>query len=114
MRNKFTFESRKAKRKYYELKFKDTKGNMSATWKVINNLLGKKKKLSNAKFVSDGIPIPDHEIADNFNDYFVNAASNLLKESVHDGIVILMSHLVPNLYFVHLQVHLKLLILFLE
>ena len=80
IRNFVTKEIRKAKKNYYNQRFKDANGNMSGTWIVINNLLGKNKKIKLPEFKDDGITISNEAVAKGFNDFFVNVASKMLSE----------------------------------
>ena len=74
---------RRAKGMYYKDKFEKRKGNMKMTWQGINDLLGKNNKdsqypshlIHNGKIVKD-----DAEIAESFNDFFINIGPALAKE----------------------------------
>ena len=55
--------------------FMNVKGNSNGTWKIINNLINKRKSNVNEKpeFKDDnGTIIDEEEIAQKFNEYFVN------------------------------------------
>ena len=74
---------RKAKSMYYKDHFEKRKGNIKLTWKGINDLLGKSNKdsefpshlIHNGKIVKD-----DADIAESFNDFFINIGPALAKE----------------------------------
>ena len=59
---------------YFSHKFEHSRGNMSATWKNINDVLGRTKQINlNHKYYKDDCICenPD-DIVNGFNDYFVN------------------------------------------
>jgi exonuclease III len=71
---------RAAKNQFWLLRFEDTKSDIKRTWKNINTLLNNKSKNHSfpSQFHHNGNTISNpKEIADSFNDYFVNAAPNL-------------------------------------
>ena len=73
---------RAAKSHFWFLRFEDTKSDIKRTWKNINALLNNKSK--NHSFPSnfyhnDNTISNPSEIANSFNDYFVNAAPNLAR-----------------------------------
>ena len=72
-KNKLNMLIRKAKRKYYFLKFERNKYNMKQTWNTINKITGRgKKQSSQSKFKDECGNIlndPAH-IANGFNDFF--------------------------------------------
>ena len=77
-RNKLTSIIRKSKQAHFLNKFENNRGNMSATWKTINDVLGKSKQINlNQKYVN-GSTIYDKpdDIVNGFNDYFVNVGQN--------------------------------------
>ena len=77
-RNKVTCAIRKAKHQYYNLKFQRARGNMKSTWKAINELLGKRAK-AKVDFMDDnGFSLSDVDVAESFNDFFVNIAPKLI------------------------------------
>jgi len=68
------------KKKYYEIKFKDPAKDPKQTWKMINELSGRKK--SNAgvtSLVKDGISLEGINMANGLNDYFRNVPIKLAK-----------------------------------
>ena len=78
-RKKLKYIIRHAKRLYNLRKFEEVKGDPKATWKLINNLRGKKK---NARivpsFIIDGELVMNKRIIANaFNKYFVSIAQKL-------------------------------------
>ena len=73
-------EIRKAKKNYYDKKFSDFSNDMKKTWSLINNLIKKKKCKNNVPSVfNDGQKsyLNFSEIADGFNDFFVNVGPRL-------------------------------------
>jgi len=82
-RNKFNTLIRLSKRNHYHKKFKETTDNIRTTWKLINELLNKKKK-SNvlpSKLCDDTYEISNpQDIVDAFNNFFVNIGPSLAKK----------------------------------
>ena len=79
-KNKYTNALRTTKNKYYAQMFMNVKGNSNGTWKIINNLINKGKSNVNEKpeFKDDnGIIIDEEEIAQKFNEYFVNICKHI-------------------------------------
>ena len=79
-RNKFNNMKRLAKKLYYKSKFEESQGNIRQTWKLINEITNKNKPSSDLpdNFMKDGNIITDPiEIANNFNEYFVNVGPKL-------------------------------------
>ena len=73
---------RKARQSYYNNKFKDYSKDCKKTWQTINDLLGRKKCVNDvpSSFVSNGkILSGEVEIAEGFNDFFVNIGPKLSK-----------------------------------
>ena len=69
---------RRAKQKYYFNSFTKHKGDKKKTWKIINELRGKKSENIKASFSIDNERIICRRIiADKFNNYFVSIASKL-------------------------------------
>ncbi len=81
------FHCDKAKAKYYKKYFDDYKDNSKKQWQMINNLLNRGTKSKNIhKLIDDNgtvINTPS-AIAECFNDYFANIATNM-KESIKDN-----------------------------
>lgn len=81
-RNKFTHLLRIAK-KCYSDKFKESTNNIKNTWNIINEVLNKKKvavkcpsQFTNGKSIFSNLS----DIANKFNDFFVNVGSTLAKQ----------------------------------
>ena len=73
-RNKLTSTIRASKNLYFSRRFENSRGNMSATWKNINDVLGKSKHMNlNCKY-NNGNRVYDNpkDIVNGFNDYFAN------------------------------------------
>ena len=73
-RNKLTSIIKTSKQMYFSNKFEHSRGNMSATWKNINDVLSRTKQINlNHKYYKDDCIFenPD-DIVNGFNDYFVN------------------------------------------
>ena len=81
-KNKLTHSLRVAKRLYYNKKLDEYKSNAKSTWKLLNDLINKKKikcKLpSTFKSNEEEICNPTH-IANRFCEYFTNIGPNLAK-----------------------------------
>ena len=74
---------RSARRLYYEKKLEYAKANTHATWKILNDILNRKKSKPkvNSIFTSDGQEISDPVIiANKFCKYFSSIGPNLAKE----------------------------------
>ena len=81
-RNKLNHSLRIAKRLYYDKKLNESKTNMRATWRLLNDLIYKRKpKLkSNQSFKADELEITNPvAIANKFCQYFSNIGPNLAK-----------------------------------
>ena len=78
-RNKLNSLIKVAKKTY--LSYKE-KCNIKGTWKLINSLLNKSQPKHNPSyFVHDNMEVRGHRnIADTFNDYFVNIGSNIANQ----------------------------------
>ena len=78
-KNTLTTLLRFEKKKYYCSKFESNLNNMKETWKVINDVLNKKKnndKITHMK-INDVITDDNQNIAKNFNNYFSQIGPNL-------------------------------------
>ena len=77
-----------AKSRYYKKYFEDYKDNSRKQWEMINTLLNRNKKKVSIKRLIDSsgnvINTP-FEMAENFNDYFANIASNIKSSSTKSG-----------------------------
>ena len=63
--------------KYYNDTFKTHSNNPKQMWKAIKQLIGYTKKSKDTTFISDK---PNSEIANKFNDHFINVGPHLAKE----------------------------------
>ena len=69
---------------------------MKKTWKIINELRGKRKTLTKPSFIIDGNLIQDRrQIANEFNIFFTSIAEDMNRQTASDGIPILST---PNFY----------------
>ena len=73
-RNKLTSIIKTSKQMYFSHKFEHSRGNMSATWKNINDVLDRTKQINlNHKYYKDDCIFENSDdIVNGFNDYFVN------------------------------------------
>ena len=81
-KNKLNHLIRIAKRKYYDTKFESAKNDLRTTWKLLNEVINKRKSKSPlpSSFASEGKTITDPvEIADKFCKYFTNIGPNLAR-----------------------------------
>ena len=79
-KNKYTNAIRTTKKRFYSQKFLNLKGNSSGTWKLINNILNKNKSVLPEEIDfkgDDGTIYSQEEVAEKFNEYFVNIGKNL-------------------------------------
>ena len=78
-RNAYTNAVKAAKRKYFSCKFQNLKGNISKTWKAINDVLQRhKSRVQQKVFQNDGNVLENAEdIAQHFNKYFINVGNNI-------------------------------------
>ena len=79
-KNKLNHSIRLAKRKYYDTKFESAKNDLRTTWKLLNEVINKRKSRAPlpSSFESEGKTITDpEEIADKFCKYFTNIGPNL-------------------------------------
>ena len=81
-KNKLNHFIRIAKRKYYDIKFDSAKNNLTTTWKLLNEVINKRKSKSplpsSIGFEGKTITVP-MEIADKFCKYFTNIGPNLAR-----------------------------------
>ena len=82
--------NRIAKKNYYNNRFSQAHNNLNSTWKVINELAGKKQstRLLPSSFKVENNEVNDPRlIANQFNEFFVNVGPNLAKKfsNVTDG-----------------------------
>ena len=81
-KNKLNHLIRIAKRKYYDTKFESAKNDLRTTWKLLNEVIIKRKSKSPlpSSFASEGKTITDPvEIADKFCKFFTNIGSYLAR-----------------------------------
>ena len=81
-KNKLNHLIRIAKRKYYDTKFESAKNDLRTTWKLLNEVINKRKSKSPlpSSFASEGKTITDLvEIADKLCKYFTNIGPNLAR-----------------------------------
>ena len=79
-KNKLNHTLHLAKRLYYEKKLQDVKSNTHATWKILNEVMNRKKSKPqvNTVFRSDNLEIFDPvEVANRFSCYFSSIGPNL-------------------------------------
>ncbi|CAH3181037.1 unnamed protein product, partial [Porites lobata] len=81
-KNKLNHLIRIAKRKYYDTKFESAKNDLRTTWKLINEVINKRKSKSPlpSSLASEGKTITSPvENADKFCKYFTNIGPNLAR-----------------------------------
>ena len=81
-KNKLSSTLRAAKRNYYEKKFEECKSNMKSTWRLLNEIINKRKSRNSVQssFVIDNKEITDPmEIANHFCEFFTNIGPSLAK-----------------------------------
>jgi hypothetical protein len=77
-RNKLDQIIKTAKKTYYHKKFEQSKNDIKETWKTIKSLLNKTNTAQQTQFLHKNKVITDKfEIANGFNDYFVNIGPEL-------------------------------------
>ncbi len=82
-KNTLNHSLRISKRLYYEKKLENSKSNNRATWKLLNEIICKKKAnvIQTSAFKADNLEIPDpEEIANRFCNYFTNIGPNLARK----------------------------------
>lgn len=81
--NKINHLKRISKKKYYDNQFKQNKDDLKKTWKIINEVINKSKnkdKLPKIFSNKDRLLSDRKEIADSFNDYFINVGKTLAEK----------------------------------
>ena len=74
--------SKTNKQNYNKIRNKYDRCNLSETWKIINDLLGKKKQQHNSAIRLNGSLETDNiRIANHLNNYFSSVADSLAKKS---------------------------------
>ena len=73
----------KAERDYYDQKFNSFKSNMKKSWELIGKIINKKSSSRRkASFTNEtGLPLSDKQVADNFNNFFVNVGPSLARKN---------------------------------
>ena len=82
-KNKLNHLLKISKRNYYDYKINEAKGNLKATWKILNEIINKRKSRTKfpSSFIYDDKKIKDPvEIADKFCNFFTNIGSNLFNK----------------------------------
>ena len=84
--NLLRFLTKEAKKRYYIDKFQKFHGNKKRTWQLINELRGKEKqKIKSSFLINNERIICRRIIAEKFNAYFSDIASNLNKDAYKDN-----------------------------
>ena len=79
-RNKITDLIRKCKENFYSASFTRNVGNIKKTWKLINNICNRKRFTPIDRIIYNTTEIIDpRQIAETFNNFFVNIANDLVK-----------------------------------
>ena len=79
-RNKLNHLLRSAERKYYQDMLKEHRSNVKRCWQILKMIINKNKNMSVTKrFLHNGKIVDGKEIADRFNNFFVNVGSTLAK-----------------------------------
>ena len=85
--NNFTTTLCLAKNNYFQRKFTECSNNSRDTWKILNCLIRCKKTSKDVTLNHNGSPISDPSaIAEVFNNYFSNIASNFDRDIPHSNI----------------------------
>lgn len=90
-RNKLRGCIKFAKTSYYGSRFTSASGDMKKTWRIINELRGKRKTVTKSSFIINGKLIQDRrQIAKEFNTFFTSIAEDMNKQTnTADGVPIL-------------------------
>jgi len=106
-RNIFNNCIKTAKKLFYKNSFQDSQADSKKTWKIINNLLSKNKSSADSNpdlFQHEDGPLTDaYDIANGFNNYFINVGPNLaghIPQSNDDFQTFLGPRHQPNLFFI--------------
>ena len=78
-RNDLNIQLKQAKIQYFRDKFLQSKGNINATWRIINSFIKEKSRVLNQVEINckGELSSDNNIIADSFNDFFVNVGSSL-------------------------------------
>ena len=83
-KNLFEKIKNKAKKNYYQIKIKFFENDIRGTWKIMKEIIGKKKCINQVlpkQILVDKIEINDAKsIAEKFNEFYVNVGPNLAKK----------------------------------
>ena len=82
-KNKLIHLLKTSKRNFYDTKFDNAKSNLKETWKILNEIINKRKTRSKmpSSFVHNDQQIIDPlEIANKFNEYFTNVGPSLAEK----------------------------------
>ena len=78
-----------AKKSHYCRKFNAVSGDMKKTWKIINELRGKRKTSTKPSFIINGQLIQDRrKIANEFNIFFTSIAEDMNKQLSSDELLV--------------------------
>ena len=77
-----------AEKRYFRQKFQTHRGDSTKTWRSSNNILGNSKKSSNSLTLAHGNSFitDETEIANLFNNYFINIGNNLINNIITNDI----------------------------
>ena len=80
-KNKLSSTLRATKRNYFEKKFEECKSNMKSTWRLLNEVINKRKSRNSVQsfFIDDKEITDPMEIANHFCEFFTNIGPNLAK-----------------------------------
>ena len=111
-KNKLNHSLRISKRNYYDKQLDYFKTNTKNTWKILNEVINKKKRVSklSSTFIFDNQEIScPFTIANHFCDYFTNIGPNLAKKIPEQQFLIVLISLIttPTPIFLTLQQHKK-------
>lgn len=82
VRNKVNSMRRQAKKKYFEEKFSDSKGDTKATWQVINEFMGNQKSSQSPCIDINGSYVSDKNVVANHFGQFYSQVGSSVQESV--------------------------------
>ena len=93
IRNLYDRMIKTKKQSYIKSMFQESKNNSRATWKIINQLIGKKKQKSvpSLPCITNQLSIANH-----FNRYFTSVADNLVKNIKNTFTIEFKSYLKKN------------------
>ena len=92
LKNNFTTTLRHARNNYFQIKFTESSNNARDTWKTLNSLIRHKNTSKDVILNHGGFTVSDPSaIAEVFNNYFSNVASNPDRNIPHANISPLIS-----------------------